>query len=55
MKDGKVIKAGEYLTATQLKQIVVDDNIDVPIYMNISEGRYIEYTNNYFNNMYKKR
>ena len=33
-------------------KLVVDDNMDVPIYMNLSDGKYIEYENNYFNNMY---
>jgi len=33
-------------------KLVVDDNIEFPIYMNLSEGKYTEYTNNHFNNMY---
>jgi len=33
-------------------KVTIDGNIEVPIYMNFSEGKYTEYTDTYFNNMY---
>ena len=33
-------------------KLIIDDNIETPIYMNLSEGKYAKYENNYFNNMY---
>lgn len=39
-------------TTNNKVKLTLDDNIETPIYMNLSEGRYTEYTDNYFNNMY---
>ena len=33
-------------------KLIIDNNIEVPVYMNITEGRYIEHQNDYFRNMY---
>jgi len=33
-------------------KVTIDGNIEVPIYMNFSEGKYTEYNDVYFNNMY---
>ena len=41
----------QYITDNKLK-IIVDNNSKVPVYMNLSEGKYIEHYNDNFNNMF---
>ena len=41
----------QYITDNKLK-IIVDNNSKVPVYMNLSDGKYIEHYNDNFNNMF---
>ena len=41
----------QYITDNKLK-IIVDNNSKVPVYMNLSEGKYVKHDNDNFNNMF---
>ena len=51
MSTNKSFKLEQRIKDKKVK-IIVDDNIAHPIYMKISDGKYIEHHNNIFNNMF---
>ncbi len=51
MSTGHDFNIRQQINKTKVK-VIIDEKIQYPIYMNLSEGRYIEHKNDTFNNMF---
>ena len=51
MSTGHIFNVKQQINKTKVK-VIIDEKIQYPIYMNLSEGRYIEHKNDMFNNMF---
>ena len=51
MSTDHYFKLKQYIKGTKVK-LIIDERTDFPVYMNLSEGKYIEHKDDTFKNMF---